>query len=188
MCALLRNFCFSKSFERCYRQQMNKAVLEPLIQQGLSLRMIAKIIDTSPTNARYWIRKYGLELQQKPFGKGFIPKKASYRCGQCGETDGSKFYGHKRKVCGACHNAYNIRQGQLRRLRAINELGGRCLICGFDRYSCSLDIHHRDAKAKAPNFRSMRGWSWERILVELQKCILLCKNCHAAIHAGLLNV
>jgi predicted HNH restriction endonuclease len=33
----------------------------------------------------------------------------------------------------------------------------------------------------------MRGWSWESILIELKKCILLCKNCHAAYHAGLLK-
>lgn len=172
----------------CYYQRMEKAVLEPLIQQGLSLNVIARTIDTSPTNARYWIRKHGLKLKQKPFGSGYVHPQTPYRCGRCGETDPAKFYGHKRKVCGACHNAYNIKQGQERRLRAVKELGGRCKVCGFDQYSCSLDLHHRDSKAKAPNFRSMRGWSWERILVELQKCILLCKNCHAAHHAGLLQI
>lgn len=167
---------------------MKKSALDSLIKQGLSLRQVARSLNTSPTNARYWIRKYGLELQQKPFGKGYAPPKTLYKCGQCGETEPAKFYGHKRKVCGPCHNAYNIKQGQERRLRAIKELGGKCQVCGFELYSCSLDLHHREAKAKSPNFRSMRGWSWGRILVELQKCILLCKNCHAVTHAGFLQV
>ncbi len=167
---------------------MNRATLEPLVEQGLSLRTIARTVDTSPTNARYWIRKYGLKLKQQPFGSGFARPQTTHRCGRCGEADPAKFYGHKRKVCGACHNAYNTKQGQERRLRAVIELGGKCQACGFDKYPCSLDLHHRDSREKAPNFRSMRGWSWERILIELQKCILLCKNCHAAHHAGLLQI
>jgi hypothetical protein len=167
---------------------MEKSAINSLITQGLSLRQISRLLNTSPTNARYWIRKHRLELQQRPFGKGYVPQDTLYRCGQCGETDPAKFYGHKRKVCGPCHNAYNIKQGLDRRLRAVNELGGKCQVCGFDRYSCSLDLHHREAKAKSPNFRSMRGWSWGRILVELQKCVLLCKNCHAATHAGFLQI
>ena len=167
---------------------MNKAALEKLIKQGLSLRAIAKTVDTSPTSARYWIRKYGLQLKQKPFGSGYVHPQKAHRCGRCGETNPAKFYGNKRKLCGACHNAYNTKLGQERRLRAVSELGGKCQACGFDKYPCSLDLHHRDSKSKAPNFRSMRGWSWERILVELQKCVLLCKNCHAAHHAGLLEI
>lgn len=167
---------------------MNKAALEKLLKQGLSLRTIAKTVGISPTNARYWIQKYGLQLQQKPFGSGYVHPQNPHRCGRCGETDPAKFYGNKRKLCGTCHNAYNTKLGQERRLRAVRELGGKCRACGFDKYPCSLDLHHRDSKAKAPNFRSLRGWSWKRILVELQKCVLLCKNCHAAHHAGLLEI
>ncbi len=172
----------------CYNSSMEKAVLKPFIQRGLSLRAIAKTLGTSPTNVRYWIRKHGPKLKQRPFGAGYVAPKTSYKCGQCGQTDPAKFYGHKRKICGPCQNAYNIKQGRDRQLRAVKELGGRCLACGFDLYPCSLDIHHKNPEAKAPNFRSMRGWSWERTLVELKKCILLCKNCHAAIHNGLLKI
>lgn len=167
---------------------MEKAALEPLVERGLSLRSIAKLFDTSATNVRYWARKHNLSPKQKPFGSGYMAPKLRRRCGQCGETNPVKFYGNKRKICGACHNTYNIRQGQEKRLRAVEELGGRCVICGFDRYSCSLDIHHKDAAKKDPNFRSMRGWSWEHISAELKKCILVCKNCHAAIHAGHIKI
>ena len=167
---------------------MERSILKPLIERGLGIRPIAEILETSPTNVRYWARKHGLQLQHKPFGRGYIPPKSPYRCGQCGETNPAKFYGNKRTMCGSCHNAYNTKQGQDKRLRAIMELGGKCQACGFDRYPCSLDLHHRDSRTKAPNFRSIRGWSWERILAELQKCVLLCKNCHAALHAGLLQL
>ncbi len=167
---------------------MEKSALEPLIDQGLGLRPIANLLNTSVTNVRYWIRKHGLELKQKPFGSGYTPLLSPHKCGRCGETDPARFYGNKRKVCEQCHNAYNIKQGQNKRLRAVNELGGRCVVCGFGRHSCSLDIHHKNPRTKDPKFRSMRGWSWEHISTELKNCILVCKNCHAAIHAGLLQI
>ena len=167
---------------------MEKAALEPLVEQGLSTKSIAKFFDTSQTNVRYWVRKHGLKLRQKPFGAGYILHRLPYRCGRCGETDPAKFYGHKRKICGSCQNAYNHKVGRERRLRAVQELGGRCVKCGFERFSCALDIHHKNPSEKDPNFRSMRGWSWEHILPELAKCVLLCKNCHAAVHAGLLQI
>jgi hypothetical protein len=167
---------------------MNKAVLEPLIQQGLSLRAIAETIGTSPTNARYWIRKHGLSLTLKPFGVDYIHPQRSHKCGKCGETNPTKFYGRKRSVCGTCHNKYTLQAGQNKRLRAIEHRGGRSEICGFDKYSCSLDFHHKDPSVKSPKYSSLRGWSWERILLEIEKCILLCKNCHAAVHAGLLRI
>lgn len=167
---------------------MERSVLEPLVKQGLGLRPMAKLLGTSPTNVRYWVRKHGLNLKQKPFGQGYVALPTPYKCGRCGETDPEKFYGNKRRVCGPCHNAYNLVQGQGKRLRAIKELGGRCIVCGFDRYPCSLDFHHKNRRFKDPNYRSMRGWSWKNILIELEKCILLCKNCHAAIHAGFLEI
>src|SRR5690242_11455571 len=98
---------------------MEKSVLKPLVEQGLGLRPIAKLLETSPTNVRYWVRKHGLELKQRPFGQGYAPPKPAYRCGKCGEADPAKFYGRKRKWCGPCHNAYNTKQGQNKRLRAI---------------------------------------------------------------------
>ncbi len=160
---------------------MEKDALEELVKQGLSTRAIAERLNTSHTTTRYWIRKYELSTQAKQ-------SVTNYKCCQCGESDPAKFYGHKRAMCGSCHNAYNIKQGQGKRLRAVQELGGHCQACGFSLYMCSLDFHHKNPAAKDPNFRSMRGWSWKRILVELEKCTLLCKNCHAAIHNGLLQV
>ncbi len=105
------------------------------------------------------------------------------KCIYCGETDSSKFYGHKKTVCGKCHNEYTKNKGHENRKFALELLGGKCKACGFDKYPCSLDIHHLDPEQKDINFGSMRGWSKERIEKELDKCILLCKNCHSAYHS-----
>jgi len=163
---------------------MERELLESLINQGLSTRDIANLLRIPPTSVRRRLRKHNLKTQYMISG---FPRSV-YKCGRCGENDPNKFYGHQRKVCAACHSAYTLRLGQDKRLRAIKEAGGRCQVCGFDLYTCSLDFHHLDATVKDPKFHSLRGWSWERIMEEIQKCVLLCKNYHAAVHAGLLSV
>lgn len=104
-----------------------------------------------------------------------------YKC-KCGESNPEKFYGHKKQVCGKCHNEYTKTQQREKRRKAIQYLGGKCSKCGYSRCIAALDIHHLDSSVKDINFKSMRGWSWNRIENELQTCILLCSNCHAEEH------
>jgi len=106
----------------------------------------------------------------------------SHKCGHCGETDPSKFYGHKKSVCGACHNKYTIERGRKKRDFVIEKLGGKCVACGYDKYKSALQVHHLDSSVKDKNFSSMRGWSEDRLTKEIEGCILLCACCHAAVH------
>jgi len=167
---------------------MEKAALAKLVEQGLSTRAIAASLGTSPTTVRYWIHKYRLLLKQRSFVLGYEPVQSPRKCCQCGEIDPAKFYGRKRTMCGSCHNAYTTKVGQEKRLKAITYSGGQCQLCGFNEHPYALDFHHRDRSAKDPKYKSMRGWSWARTLAELKKCILLCKNCHAAVHAGIKEI
>lgn len=107
-----------------------------------------------------------------------------HNCSKCGETDSTKFYRHKKTMCGNCHNEYTKQLGKQKRLYAVSALGSKCLSCGYNKYLESLDIHHTDPSIKDENFASMRGWSLKRIDEEIKGCVLLCKNCHSAFHAG----
>lgn len=60
--------------------------------------------------------------------------------------------------------------------------GGQCLRCGYKKCLAGLDFHHPDPSTKDPKFHSKLHWSAERIKRELDKCWLVCKNCHAEIH------
>lgn len=90
-------------------------------------------------------------------------------------------------MCGKCANQRVIAKGRLNRRKALDHLGGACRICGYKQYECALDVHHLNPKVKDANFASMRGWSWPRLSKELEGCILLCKNCHSALHGGLVK-
>jgi predicted HNH restriction endonuclease len=70
------------------------------------------------------------------------------------------------------------------RERAVAYLGGKCRICGYDKCTAAYDFHHEDMQAKDFEISSALT-SWERIKPELDKCILLCSNCHREVHDGL---
>ncbi len=62
-----------------------------------------------------------------------------------------------------------------------------CSSCGESDKAC-LDFHHTDSKTKAFNLSSYKNHSLDKIKKEIEKCIVLCANCHRKLHAyGLAN-
>ena len=48
-----------------------------------------------------------------------------------------------------------------------------------------LDFHHPDGeKEMGVSEAARRGWSIKRLLSEIEKCLILCANCHRKHHAG----
>jgi 5-methylcytosine-specific restriction endonuclease McrA len=85
---------------------------------------------------------------------------------------------------------YLIRAVQKRRKEvrelALEFLGGCCARCGYDRCVDALEIHHLASSEKDFGI-SARGYtrSWKKVRAELEKCELLCANCHREAHAKL---
>lgn len=69
---------------------------------------------------------------------------------------------------------------------SVEKLGGKCQICSYNTSLDALHFHHRDPKEKSFGL-SQRGLtrSWKKVEEELKKCVLICANCHAEIHAGI---
>ena len=59
-----------------------------------------------------------------------------------------------------------------------------CELCGENHPAC-LDFHHRDPKLKDFSVGNVKehGWSKKRLLHEIQKCMVVCANCHRKLHA-----
>ena len=64
--------------------------------------------------------------------------------------------------------------------------GNKCIICGYNKCQRALNFHHIDPSKKEFDLSS-RGLtrSWEKIKNEIEKCVLVCANCHAEIHEGI---
>lgn len=68
------------------------------------------------------------------------------------------------------------------RLMALEYKGSHCERCGYNRCTDALEFHHKDG---TKDFGiSDKGYtrSWKRVREELDKCILVCANCHREIH------
>jgi hypothetical protein len=75
-------------------------------------------------------------------------------------------------------------RGQLSR-EMVAYKGGMCQVCGYDRCLRALCFHHLDDATKSFHFAGSHCRSWRALTLELDKCVLLCQNCHAEVHAGL---
>ncbi len=69
------------------------------------------------------------------------------------------------------------------RQMAVDYKGGCCQICGYSKCLEALEFHHTDPTQKDFNI-SAKGHSrsWERVKAEIDKCILVCANCHRELH------
>jgi predicted DNA-binding protein YlxM (UPF0122 family) len=88
-------------------------------------------------------------------------------------------------------NAVNsvVKRKQKLKGLAIEYKGGKCVKCGYDKYNGALQFHHLNPEEKDFSF-SDGGYSlsWLKIIKELDKCILVCANCHSEIHGGIIQV
>jgi hypothetical protein len=71
----------------------------------------------------------------------------------------------------------------------VQEAGGACRLCGYDKYAGALHFHHLDAGSKEFSLgQAGITRSIEAARAEARKCVLLCSNCHAEVEAGIVRV
>lgn len=87
--------------------------------------------------------------------------------------------GHSKQRCNSC--IVNQRRFALK-IRAVEYKGGRCSRCGYDRCLPAIHFHHRDPTQKDFSLGGRHTISWIRIKEELDKCEILCSNCHTEVH------
>lgn len=100
-------------------------------------------------------------------------------CGRKFEYQRSK--GCTKNRCNSCQL-----KGRRERIRKLiyDYKGYACEICGYDKTVRALHFHHLDPSKKDFAIGTAYCRSWVKIKEELDKCILVCANCHAEIHEG----
>jgi hypothetical protein len=79
--------------------------------------------------------------------------------------------------------AYCINRWRKRKEMAVDYKGGKCVRCGYDKHPAALQFHHTNPEEKSANWGKLKSKSWKKITEEIDKCILLCANCHAIEHS-----
>lgn len=94
-------------------------------------------------------------------------------------------------ICKECsnHRCLKIQNAQNQKFTANLKQGMCCAICGYKKHLGALQFHHSNPEDKCfeincklihdTKFRSLTN---KQIAEEMNKCILLCANCHIELH------
>lgn len=115
----------------------------------------------------------------------------------------NKAVGTRQPYCDTCRqekakesyqrNKKNVVQAVIRRQKLtrdkyyVYKKTLKCVICPENESVC-LVFHHLDPNTKDFEVSTFRGHTWKKVKEEIDKCVCLCANCHAKVHAGIINV
>lgn len=178
------------------RGALKRDELEALVGQGLTLAAIAQRLDRSVPTIRYWLQRYGLKTANRRGRKPIVPpdqvrkaieggrRELTANCPQHGE---GIFVIEKsgRARCRQCRmDRVAERRRKVKRI-LLEEAGGRCSRCGYDRFVGALHFHHLDASQKSFGLAEKGATiAIATVRAEAAKCIVLCANCHAEVEHG----
>jgi len=84
------------------------------------------------------------------------------------------------------HQSYTSQQdrGLARKLWLTQNMGGSCSICHYRVNLAAFIFHHSEPQHKEfkLDMRSLSNRTWKSVLQEVEKCSLVCANCHAELH------
>lgn len=166
---------------------LDRGQLAELVSDGLSTTQIADALGRSKTTVRHWLREYGLKTQWAERRRCSNEGQPTLRL-RC-QTHGLTTFRRRSKGgyrCTKCRaEAVSRRRRKVKQL-LVQEAGGGCAICGYERALAALEFHHvvPEEKRFALSHRGVAR-SIERAREEASKCVLLCANCHAEVEAGI---
>lgn len=109
------------------------------------------------------------------------PKNIIKECKKHGQTEfaleGRGYY-----RCKKCRSEQVAKRRKELKIKAVEYKGGKCEKCGYSNCINALEFHHKDGKKDFGIAYKGYTRSWSSIKLEIDKCIMLCANCHREIH------
>ena len=175
---------------------MEKQKLLDNIQIGLSISDISKKENKSKTTIAYWLNKHGLKTKNISFkDKGLVDYGEFRFCPRCkNDVELDLFYDRRGKkhgsvYCKSCTSEQTIERQQLLKSKCVEYKGGKCICCGYNKCNSALEFHHLDEKEKDFNISDLKTSVFTTIISdELDKCVLVCANCHREIHSKIIKL
>jgi hypothetical protein len=171
---------------------MEKEYLESLVEQGLSTRQISNIIKKGQTTVNYWLNKYNLKTKNKSIGKGYCRYEKIDKNNQtcvCCKVKLNSENAHYRKsrgtyhsYCKICFAEYTFKKRFNFKINALEYKGNCCESCGYNKDITALEFHHKNPAQKEINPAKLYHKPWDFAKEELDKCSVLCSNCHREEH------
>jgi transposase-like protein len=173
------------------RGAVDRDQLEQMAEAGMTIAEMAKEVGRSKATVRHWLRRYELRTQhsrgRRPLEVARAARDAGLHttvmtCSRHGDTQ-CEGRGHCR--CKRCRAEAVVRHRRKVKARLVEEAGGRCCLCGYDRCAGALEFHHLDPGDKLYEVSKYGVTiSLQAARTEAAKCVLLCSNCHAEVERG----
>jgi transposase len=180
----------AKHAKHAAKGPLAKTDLIPLVEEGLSTAQIAERLGRSKTTVRHWLREFGLETRWAARRQASFEgrRDLTLTCPRHGATGFSRRHsgGYRCNKCRA--EAVTRRRRKVKRI-LVDEAGGACRLCGYDRCVAALAFHHVTPAEKrfALSHRGVTR-SLTAAREEAGRCVLLCANCHAEVEAGYASI
>jgi transposase len=163
-----------------------RADLELLVESGMSVAQIGDAIGRSKGTVRHWLREYGMKTRtaERRHARTVQTRRVTLDCPHHGTTIFQLRSGGSYRCLKCRSEAVTRRRRRVKQL-LVEEAGGACQACGYDRCIGALEFHHLEPGEKAFSL-SHRGVarSLDKARAEAAKCALLCSNCHVEVEAG----
>lgn len=168
-----------------HTRRPTKKRLQALYRQHGSYSAVARALGVAASTTARWFYCYGLTPPQK-----------DCCCRHCGVTKPACFEYGRRTLCKKCKNsasgnsffATRSQRRSMIKYAAVQAKGGCCQICGYRKNLAALQFHHLDPNDKHGGLTNLfrecaHGKKHAATLAaELNRCVLLCANCHAEHH------
>lgn len=147
-----------------------------------------------------WSSKRKICYECNPFGerkftggKGIIKVDVindTLKCGKCKQIKSIELFNQDQTrltgyscYCKDCAVEQTISRMVKFKLKCLDYLTHECTICGYNKCIAALDFHHKDPTQKDVLISRFKFYTFDdRVKKELDKCIVLCANCHRELH------
>ena len=170
------------------KTKITKELLESLLKKGLSGNQIGKQLGYTGTGIRWYLKKWGLSTNFLSIKDKTCYKTDTHKqCPQCLQIkELSEFNlrpnGNIASYCKKCNNDNRYSIIKQHKITILRGLGNCCSICGYKKNISALEFHHTSPEHKDFHFSNTKTTNINKLRKELDKCILVCANCHREIH------
>lgn len=161
----------------------NIDLIRELLVQGRSQSYIASTLGCERRTLVKILKFYGLYESRKVKCGSFESNRKCNRCGLVLPLD--SYYKTKKRVFRTCKECYKIRSKEYydNKVYEVSKYKASCgcLKCGDSRHYV-LEFHHKDPSQKDFSISDKARTSLESLMSEIEKCVVLCSNCHHEFH------
>lgn len=130
---------------------------------------------------------YGHKTGMSFNGQDTMEEKTLKPCPKHG-LDKVRLNANGKRICNGCQSELVTEHRRRLKRNLVARLGGKCIVCGYNRCVRSLQFHHLNPSEKEFTISEWKKLGKRDLEKEIKKCVLVCANCHGEIESGYITL